>query len=126
MILWGLHISNPDTSQHGDIVVSLRPFERMTPEDVMNTFQAYIQSNHKVRIDEQFEVAVGTIQVPEGVPRTKIINTATSHEEQEVGRTNYQRWQPVALVVCRAHKMRKANEMSENVYRHNHTKFKEE
>ena len=75
-----IHTSHPDMIQHGDIVVWLRPFERMTPKDVHGKYfkHTFGLTNDKVRIDEQFGVAVGSIRVPEGGARAEIINTAKS------------------------------------------------
>ena len=43
---------------------------------ILNALQNYVQRNDNIHIDDQFEVAGGTIRMPEGGARTKIVNAS--------------------------------------------------
>jgi hypothetical protein len=58
-----IHISHIDLIRHGDVTVSLRPLQEMTPEACMDALQCFLQSNDGLKIDEKFEIAAGIIKI---------------------------------------------------------------
>ena len=115
-----VHVSHPDLISKGDIKVEMRPFQEMVPEAILDAVENHIQSNDKVVLDEQFEVAVGVIRVPEGGGRIKITNpdldkklkrsivTITNDDDLCLARS---------LVVCRAYQQYKAGTITYNQYK---------
>ena len=55
----------------GDIVVLLRPLNRLTVDDVMKAVENALQSNQSLEIQNGFQVTIGVIRIPTGTGRNK-------------------------------------------------------
>jgi hypothetical protein len=122
MDLVRIHISHPDIIQHGDVTVSIRPFQEITPDVIISALQNYLQSNDKLIFDQQFEIAVGAIRVPAGGGRTKITstdgpnNSLFSKRSVVTIQNDDQLCMARALVVCRAYRQYKDDILTYDQY----------
>ena len=57
--------------EFGDIVVSLRPLNRLTVDDVMKAVENALQSNQNLEVQNGFQVTIGVIRIPTGADRNK-------------------------------------------------------
>ena len=48
------------------IIVSARPIEDLTVEDIMTDVEKVLQSEEELKLDEQFEIHVGILRIPRG------------------------------------------------------------
>ena len=57
--------------EFGDIVVPLRPLNRLTVDDVMKAVENALQSNQNLEVQNGFQVTIGIICIPTGAGRNK-------------------------------------------------------
>ena len=48
------------------IIISARPIEELTVEDIMTEVEKVLQSEEELKLDEQFEIHVGILRIPRG------------------------------------------------------------
>ena len=48
------------------IIISARPIEELTVEDIMTEVEKVLQSEEELKFDEQFEIHVGILRIPRG------------------------------------------------------------
>ena len=57
--------------EFGDIVVPLRPLNRLTVDDIMKVVENALQSNQSLEVQNGFQVTIGVIRIPTGAGRNK-------------------------------------------------------
>ena len=57
---------------HDPIVVPLQPWDQLNADVVMETIEKVLNSNQNLAVDESFDIAVGTVDLPKGGARRRI------------------------------------------------------
>ena len=58
---------------HDPIVIPLQPWDQLNSDVVMGTIEKVLNSNQNLSVDESMDIAVGTVDLPKGGARKRII-----------------------------------------------------